>query len=83
MRSGSLDYRPLCVKGNTGGRQNPSNSLFSVEVEGKKAASLCTLAGILVFTPPPDLPFPRYCLVLFPGEPTGEGRARSLLITPP
>lgn len=30
------------------------------------------------FHPPADLPFPRYCLVLFPGAATGDGRVRSL-----
>lgn len=52
MRSGSLDYRPLCVKGNTGGRQNPSNSLFSVEVEGEKSSQSVHFGWHFSFYPP-------------------------------
>lgn len=76
MRSGSLDYRPLCVKGNTGGRQNPSSSLFSVEEEGwgagggkrgRGSSQSVHFGWHFSFHPPADLPFPRYCLVLFAG----------------
>lgn len=35
------------------------------------------------FRPPADLPFPSYCVALYPGAATADDRAQSRLITPP